>query len=41
MVVERHAGIVTILRGIGAVQKGGNCTMTWRKKLSDERSVRR
>jgi hypothetical protein len=33
-------GNATNLHGIEAVRKAGNCAMTWRKKLSDELSVR-
>jgi hypothetical protein len=33
-------GNATKLHGTEAVRKGGNCAMTWRKKLSDELSVR-
>jgi len=36
----RCAGNATKLHGIEAVRKGGSCAMTWRKKLSDELSVR-
>src|SRR5262245_57120170 len=37
---ERCAGNATNLHGIQAVEKARNCAMTWRKKLSDELSVR-
>jgi len=33
-------GNATKLHGTEAVRKSGNCAMTWRKKLSDELSVR-
>jgi hypothetical protein len=37
----RWAGNATNLHEVEAVRKAGNCAMTWRKKLSDELSVRR